>query len=69
MRTSARISFHIFFDKTTKLGTKVICPDKDLLYEEAPEAYKDIEHIIADLKQFELAEPIARLTPIVNIKP
>lgn len=53
----------------TKLGTKVLCPDKDLLYEEAPEAYKDIEDIIADLKSFKLAEPIARMRPIVNIKP
>ena len=53
----------------TKLGTKVLCPNKDLLYEEAPEAYKDIEDIIADLKSFELAVPIARLRPIVNIKP
>jgi len=53
----------------TKLGTKVICPNKDLLYEEAPEAYKNIEDIIADLKNFELAEPAARLKPLVNIKP
>ena len=53
----------------TKLGTKVICPDKELLYEEAPEAYKDIEEIIADLAAFELAKPLARLKPVVNIKP
>ena len=53
----------------TKLGTKVICPDKELLYEEAPEAYKDIDAIIADLTAFELAKPMARLKPIVNIKP
>ena len=53
----------------TKLGTKVLCPNKDLLYEEAPEAYKDIEDIIGDLKLFNLAGPVARLKPIVNIKP
>ncbi len=53
----------------TKLGTRVVCPDKNLLYEEAPEAYKDIEEIIADLKSFELASPVARLKPIVNVKP
>ena len=53
----------------TKLGTKVICPDKELLYEEAPEAYKDIDAIIADLTAFELAKPMVRLKPIVNIKP
>ena len=53
----------------TKLGTKVICPNKELLYEEAPEAYKNIEDIIDDLKSFELALPVARLKPLVNIKP
>ena len=53
----------------TKLGTKVVCPSKELLYEEAPEAYKNIEDIIDDLKSFELALPIAQLKPIVNIKP
>jgi len=53
----------------TKLGTKIICPSKELLYEEAPEAYKNIEDIINDLKSFGLAMPIAQLKPIVNIKP
>ena len=53
----------------TKLGTKVLCPNKDLLYEEAPEAYKNIEDILNDLESFGLAKPIARLKPIVNIKP
>jgi hypothetical protein len=27
---------------TTSLGSKVICEDKDLLFEEAPEAHKEI---------------------------
>ena len=53
----------------TKLGTKVICPSKELLYEEAPEAYKNIEDVIDDLIFFNLAKPVARLKPIVNIKP
>ena len=53
----------------TPLGTEVICPDKTLLYEEAPEAYKEIESIIADLKSFHLASVMAELRPVVNIKP
>lgn len=53
----------------TSLGTKVICPDKELLYEEAPEAYKNVEDIINDLQFFNLAKPFACLRPIVNIKP
>ena len=53
----------------TKAGSAVICPDKDLLYEEAPEAYKDVNTVIADLQTFELADVLAELRPLVNIKP
>ena len=53
----------------TKLGTDVVCPDKTLLYEEAPEAYKDISVVISDLKEFKLASVLAELRPVVNIKP
>jgi release factor H-coupled RctB family protein len=53
----------------TKLGTEVICPDKTLLYEEAPEAYKDIESVIDDLQSFHLASVMAELRPVINIKP
>ena len=53
----------------TRLGTKVVCPSKELLYEEAPEAYKNIEDIIDDLKSFGLATSVAQMKPIVNIKP
>ena len=53
----------------TKLGPDIICPDKTLLYEEAPEAYKDVSTVIEDLQNFKLAEVLAELRPIVNIKP
>ena len=53
----------------TKLGTQVICPDKTLLYEEAPEAYKDIADVIADLRDLGLASVAAELRPVINIKP
>jgi release factor H-coupled RctB family protein len=53
----------------TSLGTKIVCPDKELLYEEAPEAYKNVEDVIDDLQSFGLAAPIARLRPIINVKP
>ena len=33
----------------TGVGSRVICEDRDLLYEEAPAAYKDIEIVIEDL--------------------
>ena len=51
------------------LGTKIICDNKDLLYEEAPEAYKNINDVIHDLQTFHLASPILSLKPILNIKP
>jgi len=53
----------------TKLGTQVVCPEKSLLYEEAPEAYKEIGSVIADLREFGLASVAAELRPLVNIKP
>lgn len=33
----------------TKLGGWVVCEDKELIYEEAPEGYKEVESVIADL--------------------
>ena len=53
----------------TELGTEVVCPDKTLLYEEAPEAYKDISGVISDLESFGLAAVGAKLRPVVNLKP
>jgi release factor H-coupled RctB family protein len=38
--------------------------DKDLIYEEAPEAYKDIEEVIQDLSDFGLIRVVARLKPV-----
>ena len=53
----------------TKIGSTVICPDKELLYQEAPEAYKDISSVIEDLQHFQLAGVLAELRPVINIKP
>ncbi len=36
-------------DLLTPLGGRVICEDKDLLYGEAPQAYQDIDRVVADL--------------------
>lgn len=53
---------------TTVLGSKVICENKDLLYEEVPAAYKEIESIIDDLKSFNLVSVIAIFKPIITYK-
>ena len=52
----------------TELGSHVICEDKELLYEEAPQAYKSIDVVIEDLVQDGLAEVIATLRPLVTYK-
>lgn len=53
--------------KTTKLGSKVIS-DNQLLYEEATEAYKDIEEVINTLLEYKAIELVARLKPLVTYK-
>lgn len=46
----------------------VICEDKNLFYEEAPFAYKDIQAIVDDLKYFNLAIPICSFIPKITFK-
>ena len=52
----------------TDLGSTVICDDRDLLYEEAPQAYKDIDDVIGDLVHAEAARPVAVLSPLITYK-
>jgi len=52
----------------TELGGRVICEDRDLLYDEAPQAYKDIAQVIADLEAAGLIETIAVYRPVLTYK-
>jgi release factor H-coupled RctB family protein len=52
----------------TELGSHVICEDKELLYEEAPQAYKNIDTVIDDLVKAGLIEVIAIMKPLVTYK-
>jgi release factor H-coupled RctB family protein len=52
----------------TAIGSHVICEDKDLLYEEAPQAYKNIDSVITDLISEDLIEVVATLKPIITYK-
>ena len=54
--------------RQTSLGSHVICDDKELLYEEAPQAYKKVDHVIDSLVTAGLIEVIATLKPIVTYK-
>ncbi|WP_415894158.1 RNA ligase RtcB family protein [Neptuniibacter sp. PT8_73] len=52
----------------TALGSRVICGNKELLYDEAPQAYKNCETIIDDLVDAGLIKVVARLRPVLTFK-
>jgi release factor H-coupled RctB family protein len=49
-------------------GGIVVCEDRDLIIEEAPEAHKNIDRVIADLADFGLARVVATFRPLVTFK-
>jgi release factor H-coupled RctB family protein len=52
----------------TPLGGRVICEERDLLYEEAPDAYKNIEDVIEALVDAGIASVVATLRPLLTYK-
>jgi release factor H-coupled RctB family protein len=52
----------------TEIGSRVLCADKKLLYEEAPQAYKNIDIVIANLVDAGLAIVVATFRPILTYK-
>lgn len=54
--------------RNTKLRGVVICNDTNLLYEEAEEAYKNIETVIQSLIDFGLIKVIATFKPLLTYK-
>ena len=54
--------------ETTSLGGRVICKQRDLLYEEAPQAYKDIEVVVSDLVDAGMIDVIASFKPLITYK-
>jgi release factor H-coupled RctB family protein len=71
-RSEARVRMRERFGKEqlvqTSLGSRVICGERDLLYEEAPAAYKNIEAGIQDLVDAGLASVIATFRPLLTYK-
>lgn len=71
-RSSAKDKLKNTYSKTdltrTKIGSRVLCNDSKLLYEEAPQAYKDIDVVIDDLVQADLINVIATFKPIITYK-
>jgi release factor H-coupled RctB family protein len=54
--------------RRTPLGSVVVCGDRQLLFEEAPTAYKRIEQVLSDLVDAGLATPVAATVPLVTYK-
>jgi len=52
----------------TPLGGRVICEERELLYEEAPAAYKNIEAVIHDLVDAGLVSVVATFRPLLTYK-
>ena len=54
--------------RTSEWGSVVICSDPQLLLEEAPGAYKDIERVVGDLVDARLVTPVVATVPVVTYK-
>lgn len=52
----------------TKFGSVVICEDRMLMMEEAPEAYKPIHQVVQDLVDHGLVNVVALLKPVLTYK-
>jgi release factor H-coupled RctB family protein len=52
----------------TSLGGRVICEERDLLYEEAPAAYKNIDTVVQDIVDAELVTVVATMRPLLTYK-
>ena len=71
-RSEARLRMRERFGREqlvqTSLGGRVICGERDLLYEEAPAAYKNIEAVIQDLVDARVVSVVATLRPLLTYK-
>ena len=67
-RERFRRKFSVKDLQQTKMGSCVICENKDLLYEEAPQAYKDIDVVIDDMLGHGVIKVVAVLKPIITYK-
>lgn len=52
----------------TRFKGRVLCNDTNLLFEEAPEAYKNIDTVIQSLLEFGLIKIVATFKPILTYK-
>jgi len=67
-KKSSRRSEALSSLQRNQYGGLVICEDKDLLCEEAPEAYKAVDDVVADLESAGVLQVVATLKPLVTYK-
>ena len=53
---------------TTSLGSEVVCTNSDLLVEEMPQAYKDIQCVVNDVQSLGFGKGVVQLRPVVTYK-
>lgn len=53
---------------TTPLGSEVVCLDSDLLVEERPEAYKDVQCVVEDMEDQGICKGAVVFRPVVTYK-
>lgn len=54
--------------RCTGLKSRVVCHDTNLLFAEAPEAYKNVEQVIGVLQEYGLIDIAATLRPLITFK-
>lgn len=54
--------------RSTKLKSRVVCHDTELLFQETPEAYKNIDQVVSALVEHGLADVVATLRPLITYK-
>ena len=52
----------------TQFKSLIICDDRELVYEEAAQAYKNIDSVVELIKEAGLIDVIARLKPVLSYK-
>jgi len=67
-RLRMRERFSVSELANTPLGGRVICEQRELLYEEAPAAYKNIGDVVQDLVDAELVSVVATFRPILSYR-
>jgi release factor H-coupled RctB family protein len=54
--------------RRNRYGGRVVCDDKNLLYEEAGHAYKNIDQVVQDPVDAGLIRTIAKFAPVLTYK-